>query len=133
MVVDGAVVGSVELHFSQSATSSLGRGRVAWILAAAAVALGVATLASLLVARQFTKPLIEMVELGERFAAGDHGARAHVNAPGEIGELARTFNAAADAVQAAEAAQRNIAADVAHELRTLWLPYKPGWRRCVTG
>jgi two-component system sensor histidine kinase BaeS len=118
VAIDGMVVGSVELSFSRSVAAALGRDQVAWILGAATVALGVAAVAALLAARQVTQPLAEINEVGRRFAAGDHDARAQVDAPGEIGELARTLNDAADAVLEAELAQRNIAADVAHELRT---------------
>ncbi len=118
VVVDGTDVGSVELSFRTAIGSSLGRERVAWILGAGVVALGVAALAALQVARQVTQPLTQLNQVGRRFAAGDHSARAHVDAPGEIGELARTLNDAADAVLVAEQAQRNLSADVAHELRT---------------
>ena len=118
VIVDGERVGTVSLSFKRPATSALSRSSIGWLLGAAVVALGLAAVVAVLMARQITRPVTQISEVGRRFAAGDHAARAHVEATGEIGELARTMNDAADAVLAAEQARLNIAADVAHELRT---------------
>jgi two-component system sensor histidine kinase BaeS len=52
------------------------------------------------------------------FAAGDTQARPAVRGIGELGELADAFDEAATAVQRSDQSRRQMAADVAHELRT---------------
>jgi signal transduction histidine kinase len=61
----------------------------------------------------------------QRFAAGDHAARAPAGAAGEIGALAASFNRMADDLADAErqraqleAARRELVAAVSHDLRT---------------
>jgi len=53
-----------------------------------------------------------------RMGAGDLSQRVRVSSTDEIGELARAFNAMAEAVERNEALRRNLVSDVAHELRT---------------
>ena len=118
VIVDGRTVGSVRLGFGSSA-SDTGRGIAwTWILAGALAVLVIAVVASWLVTRQITDPINRLTRASAAFAAGDRTARAHVDTGGEIGELARTFDATADAVARAELVRRNLSADVAHELRT---------------
>ena len=74
-------------------------------------------MAALQAARQVTQPLTELNEVGRRFAAGDHDAARRWTLAGRW-RPARSLNDAADEVLVAEQARRNIAADVAHELRT---------------
>jgi two-component system, OmpR family, sensor histidine kinase BaeS len=69
-------------------------------------------------ARSITRPINRLTEAAAAFAAGDRQARANVDSPGEIGELARTFDDAVEKVASEERARRNLSADVAHELRT---------------
>jgi two-component system sensor histidine kinase BaeS len=121
VVVDGDVVGSVRLGFGGStATESQ---QVAWtqILVAALAALAVAVVVAWFVARRLTRPLVSLAGVARTFASGDRGARAtpeDLAAPGEIGDLARAFDAAADDVARAESSRREMSADLAHELRT---------------
>ena len=51
-------------------------------------------------------------------AMGDLSQRVPTGGRDEIGELSRTFNGMAEALERAEAQRRNLVADVAHELRT---------------
>ena len=51
-------------------------------------------------------------------AMGDLSQRVPTSGRNEIGELSRTFNHMAEALQRAETQRRNLVADVAHELRT---------------
>lgn len=118
IVVDGDTVGIARLGFGRSGEET-GRGIAwTWILIAAAAALVLAVAVSWVVARQITRPIHRLTRASAAFAAGDREARANINAPDEIGELARTFDAAADAIAKAEQVRRNLSADVAHELRT---------------
>jgi two-component system sensor histidine kinase BaeS len=70
------------------------------------------------VSRRLTGPLVRLAGAADRFAAGDRSARSGVRAPGELGGVARAFDAMADRVERAETVRRQLAADVAHELRT---------------
>jgi signal transduction histidine kinase len=52
-------------------------------------------------------------------ASGERGVRvADVEAPGELGDLSRTFNHMADTLELEDQLRRVLVADVAHELRT---------------
>lgn len=118
IVVDETTVGVISLGFGRSGEET-GRGIAwTWILIAAVAALVVAIAVSWIVARQITRPIHRLTHASAAFAAGDRESRANIDAPGEIGELARTFDAAADAISRAEQVRRNLSADVAHELRT---------------
>lgn len=119
--VDGVVVGTVRLGFGGSTAAA--SQQVAWtqILVAALAALAIAFVVAWFVARRLTRPLVSLAGVARAFAAGDRGARATADdlaAPGEIGDLARAFDAAADDVARAESSRREMAADLAHELRT---------------
>jgi two-component system, OmpR family, sensor histidine kinase BaeS len=116
-VVGGARVGTVLVAFP--AAGAEGRSLAwSWILAAAVVAVLVAAAAGALVVRALTGPLVALTDATRRFAAGDVTARPDRRGAGELGELARAFDQAADAVQAHDRARRLLTADVAHAVRT---------------
>ena len=117
VVVAGQAVGTVRLGFP---TASTGGRAVAWswVIGAAVVALAAALAVSGYVSRRLARPLVALAGAARRFAAGDRTARARVDAPGELGEVAHAFDAMADEVVGAETVRRRLAADVAHELRT---------------
>ncbi|HEY6793853.1 MAG TPA: HAMP domain-containing sensor histidine kinase [Kineosporiaceae bacterium] len=118
VAVDGATVGSVTLVFPAS-TSGAGRPVAwRWVWAAAAVALALALAAAWWLTRTLTRPLAVLTATARAFAAGDRDARTHLHSPDELGTLAAAFDEAAARVQVSERARRQIAADVAHELRT---------------
>lgn len=118
VLVDGQQVGTVVLVFGRSST---GTGRTVawlWVAGAAAVALLVAFLIGLIVARRLSRPIRSVADAARAFTRGDRGARSPAGAPGELGELADAVNSMADQVVRAEQTRRRLAADVAHELRT---------------
>ncbi|AGL16031.1 sensor histidine kinase KdpD [Actinoplanes sp. N902-109] len=115
--VDGHQVGGVRLAFTTAGSS----GRTvawSWVAGAAAAALVAALLVSAYVSGRLARPLVALAAAARRFAAGDRGARARLDAPGELGEVARAFDSMADEVVRAESTRRQAAADIAHELRT---------------
>lgn len=122
VVVDGVAVGSVSVAVqagSELRAQTQGRDLAwSWIAGAAVVSLGLAVLAGWLVTRRITGPLTGLADTTRAFAHGDRDARADEAAPGEIGEVARGINEAIEAVEAGARARRQMAADVAHELRT---------------
>lgn len=121
VVVDGVTVGSVRLGFGSPASSTAQSIAWTWIVAAAIVSLAVAVAVAWFVSRRISRPLVRVSAVARAFAAGDRAVRvapADAAAPGELGELARAFDATADDVVRSEDARRRMAADVAHELRT---------------
>jgi signal transduction histidine kinase len=82
--------------------------------AAAAV---VAVVAAVLVATWIAKPIDDLAAASDRVSRGDYSQPVPA-APGELGELAATFNAMAASLAANEQRRRDLIGDVAHELRT---------------
>lgn len=68
--------------------------------------------------RRISLPVGRVAEAAGHIAAGDLGARVEVTAPGELGDLARSFNQMAAALQHSDELRRSMTADVAHDLRT---------------
>ena len=88
---------------------------IAWAVAIASVAaVGVAWG----VTSRLIGPLRALRDASADIAAGRRGARLEQDAPGEIGELAASFNAMAAALDDADAVRRRLVNDLAHELRT---------------
>ena len=68
--------------------------------------------------RRTAKPIGDVMDAAGKVAEGDLSARADVQGPTELRDLARSFNRMAERLQATERQRRNLLADVAHELRT---------------
>lgn len=122
VIVEGTTVGLVRL-VGPGVPAETTAQRVAWtwIIAAAAVAVAAATAMAWFVSRRLSAPLTDLTETARAFAAGDRDARASatsVAAPGELGELARSFNSTAEIVSNYEQTRRRMTADIAHEIRT---------------
>ncbi|RKQ88869.1 sensor histidine kinase [Brockia lithotrophica] len=89
------------------------------LLVGLVVAAAGSTAGALLLARAFLRPLHALLQTFRRVREADFSARAPVGAADdELAELARTFNAMMDAVEASVARERRFFADAAHELRT---------------
>jgi two-component system sensor histidine kinase BaeS len=81
-------------------------------------ALFLAALLSLLLMKRVLGPLLSMNRLTKAMARGDFKQRVPQGTADEVGELARSFNEMAAALERLEALRRNMVIDVAHELRT---------------
>jgi signal transduction histidine kinase len=68
--------------------------------------------------RRTAKPIGEVMEAAGKVAEGDLSARADVQGPADVRDLARSFNRMAERLEVNEEQRRNLLADVAHELRT---------------
>lgn len=82
------------------------------------VAGAIALLLGFLLFNQITSPLRAMQKAAERIARGDLKTRVEVGSSDELGDLALSFNDMAENLADAEEQRRQLAADVAHELRT---------------
>ncbi|MFC4949260.1 HAMP domain-containing sensor histidine kinase [Pseudonocardia sp. GCM10023141] len=122
VMVDGRQVGTAVLQVPQAvspvADVAFRDGVNRLLLLAAAGAGAVALLVGLLLARRTTGPLAELTAAADDLAAGHRDRRAHVSSPDELGALAQSFNAMADAVDHEDALRQAFAADISHELRT---------------
>ncbi len=119
----GQRVGSVRLKFDRSRIAAdaarLQAERWRWRYLAAGIAVLIALVVSVLVSRRITGPIDKVLAVMRARSAGDRDSRiGDIRAPGELGELLAGYNDAADAVDQQQRAQRNLVADVAHELRT---------------
>ena len=85
-----------------------------------ALALGGALAVGLILTlgRAVLRPVRDLTAAAGRMARGDLSVRVATGAGDEIGQLARSFNAMADALARQETLRRDLVGDVAHELRT---------------
>ena len=103
------------------------------VVGALAAALGAALVAAPL-AMRIVRPLRRVTAAAQRLGDGAAAARAgDHDAPGELGNLNRTFDAMADRLQANDVARRNLAADIAHELRTPLTLLQGGCEEIIDG
>jgi signal transduction histidine kinase len=87
-----------------------------WLAGGAGVVLSL-TLGWLL-SRQTVRPLDEMALAARRMASGDLDQKVTARGYAEVNDLAASFNHMADALRHDRDLRRNMAADIAHELRT---------------
>lgn len=120
VVLDGTAVGTVVVtyldHIPLLVTSkSLVRD---WLVIAAVAGLLVAVAMGLWATRRLLRPIQGITDVASAYATGDRSARADpVGLTGELADLARSLNSAADAVAAQEAAGHRMVADLSHEIR----------------
>lgn len=78
----------------------------------------VAAIVGLFLSQRIVAPIRKMQRAGRRIAAGQYQERLDPQAPGEIGELAETFNEMAEALEQTETRRVELLANVAHEFKT---------------
>ncbi len=88
------------------------------ILLAGVIAVTLALVLGVFLARGLTRPLGKLTEATHSVAAGDLDQQVQVSSGDELGELADSFNLMAAALAANERQRQQLFADVAHELRT---------------
>jgi two-component system OmpR family sensor kinase/two-component system sensor histidine kinase BaeS len=119
--VNGSRVGTLQA-VSEGFGSLVAREFLASINSALVKSMLVAGVISLflgfLLFNQITAPLRAMQKAAERIADGDLQTRVNVKSSDELGDLAVSFNNMAENLASAEDQRRQLAADVAHELRT---------------
>ena len=82
------------------------------------VVTGLTLAVGLVLSRRISSPLVQLTEATQAVAAGDLSVRVPQRYPGEMGELATSFNSMTEDLACADEVRRNLTADVAHELRT---------------
>lgn len=111
-------VGTVIPHVASGHSDPHDPVSLVWLLAATVLGGLTAVVLSVVAARRVTDPIDGFIGAVQAFAAGDHGARPTDLGPPELRDLTGALIAAADEVERAEAARRQLTSDIAHELRT---------------
>jgi signal transduction histidine kinase len=88
------------------------------LLAATVIAIVTATVVSLAVAARIVRPVSALAAAARRVSSGHYAERVPTAEPGELGELATSFNEMAGSLEATERRRLQLVGDVAHELRT---------------
>ena len=123
VLVHGQRVGMVEVSLTAAglggADSVLRTALLRAIAGTSGLAALVALVAGLAVARRITRPVARLIRVTRAMASGDRSARAgKIKGPGELRELAATFDHMADTLDYEDQIRRDLVASVAHELRT---------------
>ena len=105
-----AMAQATETAFDEAMRGALG--------IAALVAVLTAGFAGLAVAARIARPVSRLVRAADLVAHGHYAERVPVDEPGELGELAMSFNEMAGSLEATERRRLQLVGDVAHELRT---------------
>jgi HAMP domain-containing protein len=88
------------------------------IFLAGLIAVMLALLLGIFLARRLTQPLRQLNRATQQVATGDLSQRVAVQSHDEVGELATHFNDMAEALETAETQRQQLLADTAHDLRT---------------
>jgi signal transduction histidine kinase len=88
------------------------------VLLASLVLAAFATLIGLVLTRRVVTPLAEVIAAAEEIAGGNLKMRAHTKGSDDLGELGKSFNKMADALETNDRERRDMLANIAHELRT---------------
>ena len=112
------VIGVVRLTYPKSVVDERVAGRLRGLALLALISLVLAFFASFVIATSVIRPLRKLRSKSDAIASGDLSARAEVEGPIEIRELAKSFNGMAGRVEQMLAEQRGFAGDASHQLRT---------------
>jgi len=82
------------------------------------IGVAIALIITFLLSRRVLAPVKALTSAARQMGRGDFSQRVQVKDKGEVGELANTFNFMTSNLKRAEQLQRNMVADIAHELRT---------------
>ena len=88
------------------------------LLLSLAVALALAAVPGVALARHFTRPLLQLERTVDELSGGRLEARARVETADEIGRLAANVNRLGQTLEKSRSARQRWIADIAHELRT---------------
>ena len=113
-----SVIGAVRLTYPESVVDARVADRLRGLVLLAAISLGLAFFAAFVVATSVVRPLRRLRRQSDLIAGGDLTARATVEGPIEVRELATSFNDMAERVEQTLAEQRSFAGDASHQLRT---------------
>ena len=119
VIVDGGAVAGVVYvtRSTQGVKRQLYHLRT-WLFGVLAAALAATAVLSLFLAATIARPLARLTRAAARIAAGDRGARLALDRADEIGQLSRAVDRMAAELDRRAREQRELAADISHELKT---------------
>lgn len=88
------------------------------LIAALVIAIATATVISMMVAARIARPVTLLAGAAHRIAGGHYAERVATDQPGELRDLATSFNEMASSLEATERRRLQLVGDIAHELRT---------------
>jgi len=88
------------------------------LVIAGGVTLVISLLVAVLLARSIARPITQLTQATQAIAHGQYEHRVPVQGRDELGRLATSFNAMADQVQRARQREKDLVANVSHELKT---------------
>jgi two-component system, OmpR family, sensor histidine kinase BaeS len=138
VMINGRFVGTIQVRLTGTglaATDTVLREAL-WraIAGAAALTALLAVLAALVMSRRITDPVARLIEVAQATGHGDRDARVgQIRAPAELRDLAATFDRMADNLARQDQLRRDMAADVAHELRTPVAVLQAGHEALIDG
>ncbi|MHB0866200.1 MAG: sensor histidine kinase [Thermoleophilia bacterium] len=109
-MMSGTTAGDLNQAFSDAINYSLLWGGI--------IAVILAIILSLFIARRITRPIHDMAAATEKIAEGDYSHRVDIASRDEIGSLAHSLNAMAVHLEESQRLRRELMANIAHELRT---------------
>jgi signal transduction histidine kinase len=109
---------SLLLAVPQATITGAWHGLLPALGVAAAIALPVAALLAILVARYITRPLQELTVASQRMAEGSFDVQVSVDRSDEVGRLAQAFSSMSRRVGDAHTQMRQLVANVSHDLKT---------------
>jgi signal transduction histidine kinase len=118
VTADGYLLAVVEVSRSTSGMQALLSTLRLVLLAAGSLTVVSALIASLLLARRMTRPLVEMESATQAIAKGDFARRLAVTSADEMGRLAASINQMAADLARLEASRREFITKISHDLRT---------------
>lgn len=114
----GELIGYVFASQDASDLTSFLRDLTSLFIMAAAVMLIVSSILSAFLSGRITEPIRKINDAAQSFGNGDFSARVEVEASGELGQLAETFNTMATKLEAIDSSRQSFMGSIAHELRT---------------
>jgi signal transduction histidine kinase len=112
------VVGTAEVVLSLDRQAAALRATITRNAIILAIAVGLAQLASMVVARRFARPLKRLMAAAERIGSGELDVTLPVESADEVGKLSETFNRMAADLRQLDESKTKFLALVSHELRT---------------
>jgi two-component system, OmpR family, sensor kinase len=88
------------------------------IVIAALLALAVSAVLAVVVTRSVERPLRHVAQASQKIAAGDYNQYIPLEGPSEVQEMAGSFNQMTQKVRDTQQSQRDLLANVTHELKT---------------
>ena len=115
---EGQVVGTLRITQGLDSVRAEVRRTMVGLIAVGLAGLAAGLVIAWALAGSLSRPLSRLAAAAGRLGDGDLTARSNVRGSGEIGQVAETFDAMADRLEANVRAQREFVANASHQLRT---------------